>query len=299
MSSDYNTTRHAGVMAALYALGRIGAADAALGYVRENLISQRGWTAFAPPGESVDVGANSLLVVALMNRRKATGERRYDRLARRIGRFLVFQLQADGSILQYYQRYAKRASRRVREVCDRRGLLRPGPAGAGVSSEGWDEPAHRVADYSRRAATRSRAGSASPTTGRHTGSRSWALRADRDRSRVRALARGLLRLPDPLRVAARGQRLNRLSESGSSLGTDGEAAAALWRLAGAEPRLADLHGRLGDRVSCNAGVLVDRQVSAVEQNRLARGAWFDDGYTQMDDQQHAIAALLGAREVLR
>jgi hypothetical protein len=46
-------------------------------------------------------------------------------------------------------------------------------------------------------------------------------------------------------------------------------------------------------------VLVDRQVSGDEENRLARGAWFDDGYTQMDDQQHAIAALLGAREVLR
>jgi hypothetical protein len=34
-------------------------------------------------------------------------------------------------------------------------------------------------------------------------------------------------------------------------------------------------------------------------NHLARGAWFADGYTQMDDQQHAIAALLGAHEVLR
>ena len=96
-----------------------------------------------------------------------------------------------------------------------------------------------------------------------------------------------------------GSALNRLSESGASLGTDGEAAAALWRLAGTEPRLADLRGRLGDRVSCNAGVLVDRQVQPGNPNPLARGAWFADGYTQMDDQQHAIAALLGAHEVLR
>jgi hypothetical protein len=52
-------------------------------------------------------------------------------------------------------------------------------------------------------------------------------------------------------------------------------------------------------VSCEAGVLVDRQVRRTEPNPLARGAWFTDGYTQMDDQQHAIAALLGAHEVLR
>ena len=60
VSSDYSTTRHAGVIGALYALGRIDAADAGLGYVRENLISHDDWTAFAPVGESVSVGTNSL-----------------------------------------------------------------------------------------------------------------------------------------------------------------------------------------------------------------------------------------------
>jgi hypothetical protein len=30
-----------------------------------------------------------------------------------------------------------------------------------------------------------------------------------------------------------------------------------------------------------------------------RGAWFQDDYTQMDDQQHAISALLGALPSLR
>jgi hypothetical protein len=301
VSSDYNTTRHAGVMAALYALGRIGAADAALGYVRENLISQRGWTAFAPPGESVDVGTNSLLVVALMNRRKATGERRYDRLARRIGRFLVFQLQPDGSILQYYQRYAKRSLPGVY------GKFATGEAFYAMAllerafpSQGWDEPAHRVADYLATRRDEVEGGFREPDHWAAYGlaelEPTGLTATEVEYARWLAGYFGYL-----IRYESQheGSALNRLSESGSSLGTDGEAAAALWRLAGAEPRLADLHRRLGDRVSCNAGVLVDRQVSPDEENRLARGAWFDDGYTQMDDQQHAIAALLGAREVLR
>src|SRR4029453_13349321 len=109
VSDDYNNTRHAGVLGALYALGRVDAADAGLRYVREHLLRRDDWTAFAPPGESVSVGANALVVVALMERWETTGERRYDRLARRIGRFLVSQQQTDGRILQYWQRYLERS----------------------------------------------------------------------------------------------------------------------------------------------------------------------------------------------
>ena len=103
VSSDYNSTRHAGVMDALYRLGRIRAADAGLRYVRRNLIRHDGWTAFAPAGEDANVGANALLVVALMHRRQATGDGRYDGLARRLGRFLLAQERGDGSVLQYWR----------------------------------------------------------------------------------------------------------------------------------------------------------------------------------------------------
>jgi hypothetical protein len=88
-------------------------------------------------------------------------------------------------------------------------------------------------------------------------------------------------------------------ESGSGLGTIGEATTALWRLSGEDERLADLRGKLGVRSTCLAGILIDRQVPAADANPLARGAWFSDGYTQMDDQQHAVAALLGSGQVLR
>jgi hypothetical protein len=301
VSSDYSTTRHAGVMAALYMLGRMDAADAGLGYVRRNLISHDDWTAFAPVGESVDVGANSLLVVALMHRREATGERRYDGLARRIGRFLVSQQQADGSILQYWQRYAERSLPGVF------GKFSTGEAFYAMAlldrafpAEDWGPPAHRVADYLATRRDEVEGDFREPdhwaAYGLATLAPSGLTATEVEYARWLAGYFGYL-----IRYESQhqGSALNQLSESGASLGTDGEAAAALWRLAGTEPRLADLRGRLGDRVSCNAGVLVERQVGPGDPNQLARGAWFADGYTQMDDQQHAIAALLGAQEVLR
>ena len=88
------------------------------------------------------------------------------------------------------------------------------------------------------------------------------------------------------------------SGSGASLGTVGEGTAALRRLAVADPALAGLRGPLAERSVCLGGILLDRQSAGAADPR-ERGAWFDGGYTQMDDQQHAIAALIGTREALR
>jgi hypothetical protein len=301
VSSDYNTTRHAGVLSALYMLGPVDAADAGLGYVRRNLISHDDWTAFAPIGESVDVGANSLLIVALMQRREATGERRFDRLAKRVGRFVVSQQQADGSILQYWQRYAERSVPGVfGKFSTGEALYALALLDRAFPDDGWERPARRVAEYVATRRDEVEGGFREPdhwaAYGLATLAPSGLTVAEVEYARWLAGYFGYL-----IRYESqhRGSALNQLSESGASLGTDGEAAAALWRLAGADPRLADLRGRLGDRVRCSAGVLVDGQVSARNGNRLARGAWFADAYTQMDDQQHAIAALLGANEVLR
>jgi hypothetical protein len=71
--------------------------------------------------------------------------------------------------------------------------------------------------------------------------------------------------------------------SGSGLATLGEASAALLR-AGADP------DGLAERVRCTAGMLVERQHD---------GAWFTNGVTRMDAQQHALSALLAAEPALR
>ena len=234
VSSDC-TTRHAGVMAALYALGRIGAADAALGHV--------------PRGPDLAAWLDRLRAARRVGRRRRQlaprrradesaqghrGQRRYDRLraadrplprlpaaarrqhppvlpaVREAGPPGVYGKFATGEAFAPWPCWSGRFPRRAgtnppTEVADYLATRRDEVEG------GFREPDHWAAYEARGAGT---------------------LRADRDRSRVRALARGLLRLPDPLRVAARGQRPQSAIGSGSSLGTDGEAAAALWRLAG-------------------------------------------------------------------
>ena len=77
----------------------------------------------------------------------------------------------------------------------------------------------------------------------------------------------------------------------------GEALAGLWRTARADPRLADIRAPLAERAVCVAGLAIARQAgeadaSAAQAPDRVRGAWFRDGVTRMDDQQHALAALL-------
>jgi hypothetical protein len=302
VSSDYNNTRHAGVLYALYRAERIGSADAGLRYVRDNLIREDGWTAFDPPGEIPSAGANALLLAALVHRRRATGDERYDVLSRRIGRFLLAQQRADGSVLQYWDPAAERSVPGVfgqfstGEVFYAFALMNRAFPG-----EGWEQPAHRTAEYL--ATRRDRAEGYALRQPDHWAAYGLAelapaglTEAEAEYARWLAGYFGfLIRFESQHTDGA----LNTIAESGSKLGTMGEATAALWQLSGSEPRLADLREDLGERSACLAGILVDRQVPAGDPNPRARGAWFIEGYTQMDDQQHAVSALLGSNEVLR
>jgi hypothetical protein len=93
------------------------------------------------------------------------------------------------------------------------------------------------------------------------------------------------------------------ASKGAGLGTLGEASGAFGVVAAADPRLAGVEGGMADRQLCAAGLLVDRQIDAAEAAELplpeaSRGAWTQFGITQMDDQQHALSALLAARSRL-
>jgi hypothetical protein len=76
----------------------------------------------------------------------------------------------------------------------------------------------------------------------------------------------------------------------AALGTWVEGQGALARLARADERLDDLQAETFDSTACGSGVLVARQ-QAGDDPRTA-GAWFTDGESRMDDQQHAISGLL-------
>jgi small neutral amino acid transporter SnatA (MarC family) len=84
---------------------------------------------------------------------------------------------------------------------------------------------------------------------------------------------------------------------GGWYGVVDEALTGWWLTAREDPRLADLRGAIAERATCVAGLAIDEQSNAEEAAGAARperveGAWFTDGETRMDDQQHALAGLL-------
>jgi hypothetical protein len=302
VSPLYNDTRHAGVVYMLYRVGEVAAADAGLRYVTANLVRHGGWAAFARPGEDADVGATALVVAALVQRRLATGDGRHDALARQLGRFLVAQTRGDGSVLLYWR---PATGRSVPGVF---GKFSTGEAFYALAllnrvfpDEGWDRPARRVVRYL--ATRRDAAEGYAIRQADHWAAYGLAELApagltDTEAAYARRLA-GYFGYEIRFVSQHTGRPLNPFTESGADLGVVGEGASALWRVAAEEPRLGDLKGDLATRIGCLAGITVGRQVSLADPNPRARGAWFFHGYTQMDDQQHATGALLGAAEVLR
>ena len=86
---------------------------------------------------------------------------------------------------------------------------------------------------------------------------------------------------------------------GAGLGTIGEALANWEIVAAATPALADIREPLAERARCVGGAAIERQVRRNDEElgddwRREVGAWFQFDVTQMDDQQHALSALLGA-----
>jgi hypothetical protein len=120
---------------------------------------------------------------------------------------------------------------------------------------------------------------------------------------VRAYARrqaGLLGLQARFEAQRRSSGLARLTRGRqaltSGLGTVGEGLGGIWRLTGETPIAGVDRSTVADRMACVAGMLVARQAHG-EDPRVA-GAWFRSGDTRVDDQQHAISALLAALPVL-
>ena len=99
---EYNLVRHAGVTMGLYQAaaaglpGALRSADRGTEWALDRLIERDGWAAFSSPG-TISTGASALLVAALTIRRDATGERRYDDVLARLGRFLVAQTEPSGA----------------------------------------------------------------------------------------------------------------------------------------------------------------------------------------------------------
>lgn len=318
LSTEYNLTRHAGVMMGVYRLaaetgdpGALAAAEAGLAFLDRNLVRRDGWVAFAAPGEDARLGASALAAAALVHRRLATGDPGRDELARALGRFLLAQQQADGSVLG---EWSAGTGKPVPEVWSKFGtgealwalalLHRVFP------DEGWDEPARRLARYV--ATRRDDVEGYLLTFADHWAAYGLAelgpgALGEAEIRYARRLAEAF-GLSSRMEATAQGRGMNRLlrgeSANGAGRGTIGEGLAALASLARSDSRLAGLETALAERLACTAGRIASFQADAAEAARyprpeLVRGAWFSEsGYTQMDDQRHSLSALQAALPLL-
>lgn len=316
----YNLTRHGGVTMSLYqaaAAGHdaaLGVADAGAAWALDHLVEVRDGLAFGPEGEIVPVGATGLLVAGLAERRALTGDHRHDEDLRAMGRFLAAMVRPDGSVVAYWHLTGDRPASEdpspffTGEVYWALALLH-----RELPDEGWDAVADRVGRYL--ATARDDAEGWFPDISDHWAAYGLATQAawpepsavDADLVAYAHRQAGLAGFQVRWESQRNGSALNELVRGGQTLGaglgTLGEQLAGLWRLAASRPDLAGLQAPLAERAECVAGLLVERQVSADEADGApepdrTRGAWLQRGITQMDDQQHALSAVLLAEPIV-
>ncbi len=319
---DYNVVRHAGGIMGLYQAagaaipGALETADRGFAWAEDHLVERDDWAALSHQGRTA-TGATALLVSGLVERRAATGDDRYDDLMAQLGRFLAAQTEPSGAVLANYSLRSEAPE--------------PGVYSAYFTGEtywafaqlhrldpdaGWGELADRVGDYM--ATRRDDVEDHWPPIPDHWAAYGLAetvlfddrpadaplteaevAYAEEQAGSFGAQVRWVAQRHGPWGALARSPQVPR----GGGYGVVGEALTGLWHVAGAEPRLADLRAPLAERASCIAGLAVEQQVDATEAADYpdpgrAQGAWFRDGETRMDDQQHALSALLRTRAVV-
>jgi small neutral amino acid transporter SnatA (MarC family) len=321
-SSEYNPVRHAGVTMGLYQAaaaelpGALRSADRGTDWALDRLLEHDDWAALASEGR-IATGATALLVAGLVIRRDATGDARYDEVLGRLGRFLLAQTEPSGAVLASYDplrrapvagEYSKYFTGEAQWALARLHRAFPG--------ENWGQAADRIGAYL--ATSRDEVEDHWPPIPDH-----WAAYGLAET--VRFPERGRPPLTEQELAYARRQaelfgssvrwvsqqfgpwgKLVRGSDTprGGGYGVIGEALTGWWLTAQEEPRLAGLRDPLAERATCIAGLAVSAQSDgedAAMATRPARveGAWFREGETRMDDQQHALAALLRTIPIAR
>jgi small neutral amino acid transporter SnatA (MarC family) len=310
-ASDYNVVRHTGAAMGLYQAaadgvpGALRAADRGTEWALDLLLERDGWAAVEWAGQ-VRTGATALLVAGLVLRREATADTRYDGELRRLGRFLVAQTEPSGAVLASYDPAAGAPVRGdyskyfTGEAYWALTLLQ-----RAFPAEGWGAVAARIGAYL--ATARDEVEDHWPPVPDHWAAyglaESVALRppltehevayARRQAGLFGAQVRWISQRFGPWGRFVRGEPVPR----GGGYGVIGEGLTGLWLASRGEPRLADLRMAIAERATCNAGLAVRAQSGHEDAADAARpdrveGAWFRDGETRMDDQQHALAALL-------
>jgi small neutral amino acid transporter SnatA (MarC family) len=313
--AEYNEVRHAGVTMGLYQAaaaglpGALRSADRGTEWALDRLLRRENWAALEGDGR-VTTGATALLAAGLAIRREATGDARYDDVMGELGRFLVAQTEPSGAVLASYDtargapvpgEYSKYYTGEAYWALGRLHLAFP--------DEDWDAAADRIGAYlatsrddveghwppipDHWAAYGAAETVEFPERGRPPLTDDEAAYARRQAELFGFQARWLAHYHGPWGGVVRGGYEPR----GGWYGVVDEALTGWWLTAREDPRLADLRGAIAERATCVAGLAIDEQSNAEEAAGAARperveGAWFTDGETRMDDQQHALAGLL-------
>ena len=273
----------------------------------DRITSRDDWSALVL-GE-IPTGATALLVAGLDIRREATGERRYDGLLRRLGRFLVAQTEPSGAVLAEYDpargpvpgKYSKYFTGEAYMALARLHRIFPG--------EQWGRVADRIGAYL--ATARDDKEDHFPPIPDHWAAYGMAetvkfpergqppltgdelAYARRQAELFGIQARYLAQIYGPWGRVVRPGYIPR----GGWYGVIDEAFSGWWLVSRADPRMADMREAVAERATCIAGLAVDDQADAADAAGYKRpdrveGAWFRDGETRMDDQQHALSGLL-------
>lgn len=316
LSPHYNGTRHAGVTMSLYQYaaeaGRpeaVAAADRGLAFMLDHLVAGPGWEAWLSSGADVELGANALLTAALVMRRQATADPAHDEVLRSLGRFLVAQQQPDGRMWAFWDTVAGQAVPVPSKFATGEAAWALALLEAEFPGEGWGEAALATVDYL--ALHRDRDEGYFTRMPDHWAAYALAEVGPDALDEVRlGYARQLagyfgirLRFEAQRRGTGINLALRWVPGTPAGVGTAGEGIGAIWQLAQADPRLADLLPNIEERLDCFAGMMVERQSTAAEaagysRPGLVQGAWFYRGYVQMDDVQHVLSGLLAARSLL-
>ncbi|MGD9704288.1 MAG: hypothetical protein AB7Q42_23040 [Acidimicrobiia bacterium] len=314
---DYNVVRHAGAVMGLYMAaeyeidGAFELAEQGLEWSRRGLVRRDDWAAVGSSRGEPSTGGTALLLAALTQRREQTGDERDDVLMAELAQFLIGQTEPSGAVRSNYDMttgvpvdgvYSKYYTGEAYWALVRMARLFPdGP---------WGETGDRIGAYL--ATRRDDAEDHWPRLPDHWaayGLAETAASGDADHDRALtdaevayarsqaglfgAAVRWVSQQAGPWGPLVRGARVPR----GGGYGVVGEGLTGLWRVAVAEPRLADVRDAIGARAVCIAGLMMRAQTDGDEALAFAapdrvQGAWFHAGETRMDDQQHALAALL-------
>ena len=321
-SDDYNIVRHAGVMMSLYQAGSRGidgaldSADRGLAWALDNVVERDDWAAVTTT-DTVQAGTNALLLAGLVERRSATGDETYDGFMADLARFLDRQVEPSGALLAYYDLGPDRARP------DTYSIYYTGEAYWALArlhridpTAGWGATADRMGRYM--ATVRDDVEDVWPPLADHWSGYGLAETAafperpegeplteeevefvrrqgDLMGQRVRSISQRF----GPWGVAVRGT----FTPRGGGYGVFGEGLAGLWRAAELDERLIDERAPLGERALCISGLAVEAQTDRDDAAAYAdpgkvEGAWFIDDVTRMDDQQHALSALLLTMPIL-